>query len=129
MNRFQKRSYFYGMPKSRVIGFLALMGFALFVSFRILTPPTKVVQQISAPDGSREARLMHVYYYSEPGYKVSTRTGRWWRTRVSLPEYKDRSTTERNAVLRWSYDSKRLFLDMNGTPIWGYDFETSSRVK
>ena len=129
MNRFRKRSFFKGMPKSRVIGFLALMGFALFVSFRILTPPTRVVQQVASPDGRCVARLVHVYYYSEPGYKVATRTGRFWHTRVSLPEYKDDSTTERNAVLRWSADSKRLYLNMNGKPIWGYDFEKSARVQ
>ncbi len=129
MKRFRRHSMFHGMSTGRAVGFLALMGFALFVSFRILTPPTKVVQRISAPDGSREARLMHVYYYSEPGYKVSIRSGRFWHTRASLPAYRDDSTADRNAVLRWSYDSRQLYLDMNGKPIWGYDFEKRSRVQ
>jgi hypothetical protein len=129
MNRFRKHSIFDGMSTGRAVGFLALMGFVLFVSFRILTPPTKVVQQLTAPDGSREARLMHVFYYSDPGYKVATRTGRFWHTHLSLPAYKDDSTPKRDAVLRWSLDSKRLYLDMNGSPIWGYDFEKTARVK
>lgn len=129
MNRFRKHRIFDGMSTGRAVGFLALMGFALFVSFRILTPPTQVVQRISAPDGSREARLVHVYYYSDPGCKVSTRTGRFWHTRLSLPACGDDSAPGSNAVLRWSIDSKRLYLDMNGSPIWGYDFEKMTRVK
>jgi len=85
MNRFRKHSLFNGMPKGRMIGFLALMGFVLFVAFRIFTPPTEVIQRVTAPDGSREARLQHVFYYSDPGYKISTRTRRLWHTALYLP--------------------------------------------
>ncbi|MBL7016863.1 MAG: hypothetical protein ISR84_04820 [Kiritimatiellales bacterium] len=122
MNRFRKHSLFNGMPTGRMIGFLALMGFVLFVAFRIFTPPTEVIQRVTAPDGSREARLQHVFYYSDPGYKISTRTRRLWHTALYLPEYKDNSTTERNASLRWSADSKVLIFEINGTPIWRETF-------
>jgi len=67
MDRFHKHSVFSGLSPGRAIGLLVLMGFVLFISFRIFTAPTKVVQTLSAPDGSYEARLLHVFYYSEPG--------------------------------------------------------------
>src|SRR6056297_3317176 len=99
MNRFQKWSFFAGMSTGRAVGFLVLMGFVLFVAFRIFTPPTEVIQRIAAPDGSREARLMHVYYYANPGYKIATRSGLLWHTRLYLPEYKDESTATRDASI------------------------------
>lgn len=123
MSRFHKRSFFDGMPRMRIVGFLALMGFVLFVAFRIFTPPTEVVQTLSAPDGIRAARLMHVFYYSDPGYKISTRrSGGLWRTIFYLPEYKGDVAEKREATLRWSPDSQHLYFDMNGQVIWSYDF-------
>ena len=110
------------MPNSRAIGFLALMGFVLFIAFRIFTPPTEVIQRISAPDGSREARLQHVFYYSDPGYKISTRTRSLWHTQLYLPEYKVTAAEQREAKIRWSADSKELFFEINGTPVWSTRF-------
>lgn len=104
------------------IGFLTLMGFVLFVAFRIFTPPTETIQRISAPDGSREARLQHVFYYSDPGYKVATRSGLMWHTRLYIPEYKDAPVEGREASLRWSADSRELFLEINGRTIWSEKF-------
>lgn len=123
MNRFRKRSFFAGMPPIRVIGFLALMGFVLFVAFRIFTPPTKLIQTLSAPNGLHTARLMNVYYYSDPGYKISMRRGGGlWHTVLYLPEYTGNETGKREATLRWSPDSKHLYFDMNGKPIWSESF-------
>lgn len=122
MNRFQKWSASNGMSTGRAIGFLALMGFVLFVAFRIFTPPTEEIQRVTAPDGSREARLMLVYYYSEPGYKVATRTRGLWHTQLYLPEYKGEDSGVSEASIRWSADSKELFLEMNGRPIWSERF-------
>ncbi len=122
MDRFRKRSMFNGMSPMRVVGFLALMGFVLFIAFRILTSPTEVIQQLPAPDGSREARLMHVYYHSDPGYKIATRTGRLWHTALYLPEYKGDSSKGREAVLRWRSDSKQLVFEINGEPVWSETF-------
>lgn len=130
MDRFSKHSFFSGMSPARAIGFLALMGFALFVSFRIFTAPTKTVQILDAPDGSREARLQHVYYYSKPGFKIATRERHLWHTVLYLPEYTNAPAGELKATLRWSADSRRLYFDINGRPVWGYDFEDqSSRLK
>ncbi|QHI70220.1 hypothetical protein [Tichowtungia aerotolerans] len=122
MARFYKPGIFHGMSKGQAVGFLVLMGFVLFVALRIFTPPTEVVQRISSPDGSREARLMLVYYYSDPGYKIATRSGLLWHTRLYMPEYKDGSAAKREALLRWSDDSKQLFFEINGKLIWSDRF-------
>lgn len=129
MDRFRKHSFFSGLSPLRAIGFLALMGFALFVSFRIFTAPAKTVQILAAPDGSRAARLQHVYYYSKPGFKIATRERRLWHTVLYLPEYTNAPAGELKAALRWSEDSKRLYFDINGKPVWAYDFNQSSRLK
>ncbi len=129
-DRFHKRSVFSGLPPLRAIGLLILMGFVLFISFRIFTAPTKVAQVITSPDGSREARLLHVFYYSEPGYKVAVRKGYLWHTLFYLPEYSEVPAEDRIEKLTWSPDSKRLTFEVNGTRVWGYDFPAqSSRLK
>jgi len=126
MERFQKRSFFGGMSLGRAIGFLALMGFVLFIAFRIFSAPTKVVQILSSPDGSREARLQHVFYYSEPGYKVAVRKGGLWHTLFYLPEYPEVPLADREEALRWSRDSEQLIFEVNGKTVWGYDFPAQS---
>ncbi len=131
MNRFQRRRFFSGIPPVRSIGLLVLMGFALFISFRIFTPPTRVIQILSAPDGSREARLINVFYHSEPGYKISVRRKKLWQTLFYLADYPQVPLAEREKeVLRWSADSKKLFFEVNGKRVWSYDFPAqSSRLK
>lgn len=114
----------------RAAGFLILMGFVLFVSFRIFTAPAKTIQILAAPDGSREARLQHIYYYSKPGFKISVRERRLWHTLFYLPEYTNVPSGEAEGILSWSEDSKRLYFKINTEPVWGYDFEIqSSRLK
>ena len=118
------------MSPGRAIGFLLLMGFVLFISFRIFSAPTKVVQTITAPDGSRQARLLHVFYYSDPGYKVSVRKGRLWHTLFYLPEYAEVPLKDREERLYWSLDSEQLIFEVNGQRVWGYDFPSqSSRIR
>lgn len=118
------------MPPMRVIGLLALMGFTLFVSFRIFTAPTKTVQILASPDGSREARLQYVYYSSRPGFKVATREHRLWHTLFYLSEYTNAPPDEVKGSLHWSDDSERIYFDINGKPEWSYDLEIqSSRLK
>jgi len=124
MDRFHKRTFFGGMPPLRAVGFLALMGFALFVSFRIFNAPTKTMQILTAPDGHREARLQYVYYSSKPGFKIAVRERRLWHTLFYLPEYTNAPSGELKGVLSWSADSRQLYFDINGKPVWGYDFET-----
>jgi hypothetical protein len=123
MDRFHKRNFLGGIPPLRAIGLLALMGFALFVAFRIFTAPAKTVQIVAAPDGSREARLQHIYYYSKPGFKIAVREGRLWHTLFYLPEYTNAPKGEVKGSLRWGEDSKRLYFDINGKPVWSYVME------
>jgi len=130
MGRFIKHSVFSGLSTGRAIGLLVLMGFVLFISFRIFTPPTKVVETVPSPNGRREARLVHVFYYSEPGYKIATRTGRFWHTLFYLSEYTEVPFKDRVEKLGWSSDSKQLIFEINGKSIWSYDFPTqSSRLR
>jgi hypothetical protein len=131
MDRFHKRTFLSGLPPLRAVGLLALMGFALFVSFRIFTPPVKTVQILSAPDGSRDARLQRVYYSSsKPGFKIAVREKQLWHTLFYLPEYTNSPAANIEGKMRWRDDSKQLYLDINGRPIWGYDFDVqSSRLK
>lgn len=130
MDRFHKRTFLSGLPPMRAVGLLALMGFALFVSLRIFTAPVKTAQILAAPDGSREARLQYVYYTAKPGFKIAARERKLWHTVLYLAEYTNAPAGELKPALRWSDDSARLYFDMNGKPIWGYDFKTqSSRLK
>ena len=130
MNRFHRRSFFTGLSPGRAIGFLALMGFVLFISFRIFSAPTKVVQTITSPDGSRQARLLYVFYYSEPGYKVAVRERLLWHTLYYLADYPDVPLDKREETLRWSHDSEQLIFEVNGKRLWRYDFPAqSSRLK
>ena len=130
MNRFHKRSMFAGMSPGRAIGFLVLMGFVLFIAFRIFSAPEKVILSVMSPDGSQEARLLYVFYYSEPGYKVSVRRKIGWGTLYYLADYPDVPLKEREEKLYWSPDSERLFFEVNGKQIWTYDFPTqSSRLR
>ena len=110
----------------RAIGFLVLMGFVLFVSFRMFNAPAKTVQILAAPAGGREARLQHIYYYSKPGFKISVRERHLWHTLFYLPEYTNAPTEVLKGNLSWSADSKNLYFNINGRPVWGYDFETQS---
>lgn len=96
------------------------MGFVLFVSFRIFHAPTETVQVVVAPDGSREARLQYVYYYSDPGFKVAVKKGLLWNTLLYLPEYTNSPVEE--VSIRWSADSRRLWFDINQQPVWKHDF-------
>ncbi len=116
------------MPLGRAIGFLLLMGFVLFVAFRIFSPPEKVILSVTSPDGCREARLLYVFYYSEPGYRVSIRRKIGWGTLYYLAEYPDVPLKERDETLRWSHNSERLFFEVNGKKLWGYDFPTQSSM-
>ncbi len=113
----------------RTAGLMIFAGFVLFVSLKIITPPVEVIQVISSPSGSCEARLMHVFYGAEPGYKISTRTGRLWRTRLYLSKYNDAPVTNRAARLHWSDDSESLFFEINGAPVWEYHFVQESKLK
>lgn len=117
------------MSLLRAIGLLALMGFVLFVAFRIHTPPAKTVQIVAAPDGRLEARLQHVYYTSVPGYKISVRSLpdggasllNRWRTLAYLPGEIPNLPAGGKRVerLRWGTGSARLYFEIDGVAVWG----------
>jgi hypothetical protein len=112
------------------LGLAALLGFALWVSFRIFQAPEKTVQRLSSPDGRREARLRLVYYTAQPGYKVSVRERRFWHTLYYLPEYTNAPAGETTSALRWSDDARQLSLEIGGKRVWDYDFSApSSKLK
>lgn len=121
-DRFRKRSRFRSLPPVRTVGLIALLGFALFVSFRIFKAPEETVQRITAPDGSRAARLVEVYYTAEPGYKVSVKSGLLWRTLLYLPELPEEHAGK-DVRLRWADDSARLVLEFGDDPVWDHPFE------
>lgn len=104
----------------RRAGLPALMLFALFVSFRIFNAPTETVQIAESPDGSREARLQHVFYYSDPGVKVAVRKGLLWNTLLYIPELTNAPGTE--VSIRWSADSRRLWLELGNRRVWQHEF-------
>jgi len=106
----------------RALGLMALLGFALFVSFRIFTVPSKTVQMLTSPDGSREARLQSVYYSSDPGFKVSVRRKLVWQTLLYLHEYTNAPAGSQTAELRWSPDSRHLYLEVAEESVWRHDF-------
>lgn len=122
MDRFHRRTFFGGMPPLRAAGLLVLLGFALFVSFRIFTVPSKTVQRLASPDESREARLQHIYYSSNPGVKVSVRRNILWQTLLYMHEYTNAPAGAAVAQLRWSPDSTQLYLEFSGETVWGHDF-------
>jgi len=124
MKRFQQRTLFGGLPPLRALGLMTLLGFALFVSFRIFTVPSETVQRVTSPDGSREARLQSVYYSSDPGLKVAVRRKLVWQTLLYLHEYTNAPAGLRTAGLRWSPDSRRLYLEVAEETVWQHDFGT-----
>lgn len=134
----QRHGILRGLPPLRTLGILVLMGFVLFVAFRILTPPVKTVLVVAAPDGSREARLQHVYYYSKPGFRISVRETppdrspvfNPWNTVFYLPEYTNAPAGEGDGRLRWSGSSSRLYFEIDGVTVWGREFrDQPSRLR
>jgi hypothetical protein len=121
MDRFKKQHRFSGRPPIRTIGLAVLMGFALFVSFRIFKPPARTLQTLVAPDGSREARLQVVYYTGEPGYQVAVRRRLLWQTLTYISEIPAALPGE-DPALFWSADSAILRLELDGTPLWTHRF-------
>lgn len=109
----------------RRLGFGIFTLFIIYVTLKILTPPSAEVARVTAPDGSRTARLRRFYYVSQPSYKVDYReSGKYaWLNLLYLPSYTN--TPHKTAVetLEWSPDSQHLFFKINDTPIWYYSFD------
>ena len=106
-------------------GKIAFAGFVLFVTFRILTPPKETVTVVTSPDGKREARLRRVYYTSQGWYLVEFRAPkkRLWKPLFRCPSPEDGATPR----LRWRNGGRVLSLELNGSNLWRYSFDASSR--
>lgn len=111
------------LPSWRSIGLLALMGFALFTAFKIFQDPVVLVQIARSPDGARTAKLEHLYHTPEPSLKISILRGRFWRTLQVIPSHDGHVFDGTSERLRWSTDSTRLFLDLDGSPVWMKEFD------
>ncbi|MFA5688330.1 MAG: hypothetical protein WC959_04180 [Kiritimatiellales bacterium] len=121
-SRFKRRRVL-NRPKFRMLSLTALFAFAIFVSFKIFMAPVKTVQVVPAPAGNRTARLQHVYYYATPGIKISVREKYIWRTLAYLPEFTNTVEAAGATSLQWSSDSRRLTLEVTGTPVWEKRFD------
>lgn len=95
---------------------------ALWFGSRIFAPPSWLVQQLDAPDGSRSARLYRSVYLQHH-FVVKVKEGWLWQTaHYSQPIAPD-LRIDLEERLRWSEDSRRVWLLIEGTPVWGFDFE------
>ena len=109
---------------SKRIGMGAFTLFILFVAYRILTPPSTVMVQAAAPDGSKTARLRKFYYDSRPSYKVDYRAdGKLiWLNLLYLPSSTNTPPETATESLAWSPGSERIDFLINGTSIWHHAF-------
>lgn len=120
-----KRSY-----KKRALIDRKRLGFGLFtlficyVAFKILTPPSTEVATVTAPDGSKTARLRKFYYVSQPSYKIYYREVGHpaWLNLLYLPSYTNVPHQTARESIEWSPDSETLYFKINGTSIWSHAF-------
>lgn len=102
--------------------YLGIALFALWFGARIFIPPTWLVQQLDAPDGTRSARLYRRVYL-EHHFIVKIQEGWYWQTAYYSPPLPRDFRIDLNERLRWSADSRRLWLRVEDERVWGYDFE------
>ena len=99
--------------------------FIVFVAYKILTPPSIELAQVSSPDSSRTARLRKFYYVSQPSYKIDYRTeGKLlWLNLLNHPGSTNTPPASTTESLSWSPDSETLHFKINGTSVWHHAFE------
>jgi type IV secretory pathway VirB3-like protein len=101
---------------------------ALWFAARIFLPPMWLVQQLDAPDGTRSARLYRSAYMKHH-FVVKVRTGWFWQTAFYSQPLPDDLRLDLGERLRWSEDSRRVWLYMESAPVWGYDFERQQKLR
>jgi hypothetical protein len=100
--------------------------FVVYIAYKILTPPSHVLMERGAPDGTMTARLRAFYYYDGlPSYKLDYRKKEKlvWLNLYYLPAYTNIPADSAEPGLQWSDDSERLDFLMNGTSIWHHSFQ------
>ncbi len=110
---------------SKRIGMGAFTLFIVFVALKILTPPSTVMEQADAPDGSKTARLRMFYYDSHPSYKIDYHEdGKLlWLNLLYLPSATNTPPETATKSLAWSPGSERIDFLVNGTSVWHHAFE------
>lgn len=118
-----QRNWAEGVWVPRWIVALAAVVVAMYVALRILVPPSWMIQRLDSPDGSRSARLLRTRYVSRENLVVQARDRWGLRTLFYSPSLTNDFRVDLGERLYWSEDSRRLFLRVEGRPVWGYDFE------
>lgn len=108
------------VPRWLVI--VLVLGAAFWFGTRILLPPSWLVQQLDAPDGSRSARLYRSVYMQHH-FRVKIRDGWFWKTAHFSPPLPDDLRVDLGERLRWSEDSRQVWLLVEGGPVWGFHFD------
>jgi len=123
MNRdYQKLTRAAGIWVPRWLVYAVVVILFLLVGLRILIPPAWTVQRLDSPDGERSAKLLRTKYLSE-SFVVHVRDGMLWRTAYYSPPITNDYRVDLGERLSWSEDSGRIYLQIEGTRVWGYDFD------
>lgn len=108
------------VPRWLVVTLLVVL--ALWFAARIFVPPRWVVQQLDAPDGTRSARLLRSVYLQHH-FIVQLQEGWFWQTAYYSDRLPADFRVDLGERLRWSEDSQRVWLTLQGEPVWGFDFK------
>ncbi|HOW96982.1 MAG TPA: hypothetical protein P5567_11805 [Kiritimatiellia bacterium] len=117
-----QRNWAEGVWVPRWIVALAGVVVVMYVALHILVPPAWMIQRLDSPDGRRTARLLRTRYAAKESLVVKARDRWGLRTLFYSPPLTNDFRVDLGERLYWSGDSRRLFLEMEGRPVWGYDF-------
>ncbi len=92
----------------------------LFVAFRILVPPSDLLQRLDSPDGERAARLLRVSYLKS-SFAVQLKDGPLWHTAYYSPPLTNDYRVDLGERLAWSADGHVLLFRYGGRWVWGRD--------
>jgi hypothetical protein len=96
--------------------------FMLFVAYKILTPPTDVLDIKTSPDGKIVARLRAIYYLSDPVYKIDYHQVDHWAWR-NLYLRSNQLYSPESLALTWGKNSGDLLLFSHEKIVWKYSFK------
>jgi hypothetical protein len=117
-----------GLWVPRWLALLLASAALLYLGLRILVPPAWNVQRLDSPDGRRSARLLRTRYAAHESLVVKAKEGWTWRTLFYSAPLPIDYRVDIGERLFWSEDSRRLFLKLEGHPVWGYDFGARRRL-
>jgi hypothetical protein len=107
------------------LGQVAFTLFIIFIAYKILTPPSHETARLTAPDGSKTARLKTFFYYNnQPSYRIYYRENgnKIWQSLFTIPAYTNIPVETAKPELQWNNNSDRIDFIMNGTSIWFHVF-------